>query len=151
MDKKEEILMNENEEIIETKPSNKVKYAVAIVSTTLVLAAVTTLLIGHFKFDWFKSDNYKLDANISRTVYQANYFSEKKTVSTKFSFANGITHQKEYFLDTNFVVFLTDREELENKIGFYKQINLDENIQENIIDSLINLQKAHIILAMYLI
>ena len=69
----------------------------------------------HFKFDWFKSDNYKLDANISRTVYQANYFSEKKTVSTKFSFANGITHQKEYFLDTNFVVFLTDREELENK------------------------------------
>ena len=115
MDKKEEILMNENEEIIETKPSNKVKYAVAIVSTTLVLAAVTTLLIGHFKFDWFKSDNYKLDANISRTVYQANYFSEKKTVSTKFSFANGITHQKEYFLDTNFVVFLTDREELENK------------------------------------
>ena len=115
MDKKEEILMNENEEIIETKPSNKVKYAVAIVSTTLVLAAVTTLLIGHFKFDWFKSDNYKLDANISRTVYQANYFHEKKTVSTKFSFANGITHQKEYFLDTNFVVFLTDREELENK------------------------------------
>jgi hypothetical protein len=107
--------MNEKEEIIETKPSNKVKYTIAIVSSTLVLAAVTTLLIGHFKFDWFKSDNYKLDANISRTVYQANYFSEKKTVSIKFSFANGVSHQKEYFLDTNFVVFLTDREELENK------------------------------------
>ena len=84
MDKKEEILMNENEEIIETKPSNKVKYAVAIVSTTLVLAAVTTLLIGHFKFDWFKSDNYKLDANISRSVYQANYFSEKKQFQPNF-------------------------------------------------------------------
>ena len=40
---------------------------------------------------------------------------KKKTVSTKFSFANGVSHQKEYFLDTNFVVFLTDREELENK------------------------------------
>ena len=115
MEKKEEILMNEKKEIIETKPSNKVKYAIAIVSATLVLAAVTTLLIGHFKFDWFKNDNYKLDANISRSVYQANYFSEKKAVSIKFSFANGVTHQKEYFLDTNFVVFLTDREELENK------------------------------------
>ena len=115
MEKKEEILMNENEEIIETKPSNKVKYAIAIVASTLVLAAITTLLIGHFKFDWFKSENYKLDAKISRNVFQANYFSEKKTVVTKFSFANGITQQKDYFLDSNFVVFLTDREELENK------------------------------------
>ncbi len=83
MEKKEEILINEHEEV-ETKTSNKVKYTIAIIATTLVLAAATTLLIGHFKFDWFKSDNYKIDAKINRNLYQANYFSEKKTVNTKF-------------------------------------------------------------------
>ena len=115
MEKKEEILINENEEIIDTKPNNKVKYAVAIVAATIVLASVTTLLIGHFKFNWFKGEIYKLDASISRKAFQANYFSEKKTVTTKFSFANGINQEKQYFLDSNFVVFLTDQEQLENK------------------------------------
>ena len=115
MEKKEEILINENEEIIDIKPNNKVKYAVAIIAATLVLASVTTLLIGHFKFDWFKGEIYKLDASISRKAYQANYFTEKKTVTTKFSFANGINQEKQYFLDTNFVVFMTNQEKLENK------------------------------------
>ena len=115
MEKKEEILINENEEIIDIKPNNKLKYAVAIVAATLVLASVTTLLIGHFKFNWFKGEIYKLDASISRKAYQANYFTEKKTVTTKFSFANGINQEKQYFLDTNFVVFMTNQEKLENK------------------------------------
>ena len=115
MEKKEEILINENEEIIDIKPNNKLKYAVAIVAATLVLASVTTLLIGHFKFNWFKGEIYKLDASISRKAYQANYFTEKKTVTTKFSFANGINQEKQYFLDTKFVVFMTNQEKLENK------------------------------------
>ena len=82
MSKKEEILLNEPE-IVVTKPS-KIRIAVSIIISTLLVSAVTTLLIGHFKFDWFKSDSYKIDANINRSVYQANYFSEKKTVTTKF-------------------------------------------------------------------
>ena len=114
MEKSEEILLNEPE-IVETKPSNKVKYTIAILASTLVLAAVTTLLIGHFKFDWFKSDNYKIEAKINRTIYQANYFSEQKTVTTKFSLSNGLFQKKEYVLDSNFVVFLTERKEQENK------------------------------------
>ena len=77
MEHKEEILLNEPE-FVETKASNKVKYTIAIIATTLVLATATTLLIGHFKFDWFKNDNYKIDANINRNLYQANYFSEKR-------------------------------------------------------------------------
>ena len=78
MEKKEEILINENQEIIDIKPNNKLKYAVAIIASTLVLASVAILLIGHFKFNWFRGEIYKLDANISRKAYQANYFSEKK-------------------------------------------------------------------------
>ena len=110
MEKKEEILINDHEEV-ETKTFNKVKLTVAIIASTLVLAAATTLLIGHFKFDWFKGDNYKIDANINRSVYQANYFSEKKTVSTRISFENGPTENKQYVLDSNFVVFLTEKKE----------------------------------------
>ena len=110
MEHKEEILLNEPE-VFETKTSNKVKYTIAIIATTLVLAAATTLLIGHFKFDWFKSDNYKIDAKINRNLYQANYFSERKTVNTRIYFDNGPTENKQYILDSNFVVFLTEKAE----------------------------------------
>ena len=110
MEKKEEILINEPE-VVETKPSNKIKYTIAIIASTLVLAAVTTLLIGHFKFDWFKSDNYKIDAKINRNVYQANYFSEKKTMNVKYTLPDGASQKKEYIVDTNFAVFLTDKKD----------------------------------------
>ena len=108
MEKKEEILINEPE-VVETKQSNKINIVISLIVSTLLVTAVTTLLIGHFKFDWFKSDNYKIDANIKRNVFQANYFSEKKTVTTRFSFENGPTEKKEYILDSDFVVFLTDK------------------------------------------
>ena len=106
---KEEILLNEPE-IVETKP-NKVKIVLSIIASTLVVAAITTLLVGHFKFDWFKSDEYKIDAKINRSIYQANYFSEKKTVSTKFNFKDGHHEEKEYLIDNNFVVFVTDKKD----------------------------------------
>ena len=110
MEKNEEILLNEPE-INERKPSQKIKYAIAIITTTLALAVVSTLLIGHFKFDWFKSNNYKIDAQINRSVYQSNYFSEKKTVKTQFSLPSGTLEQKTYVLDSNFVVFLTEKKD----------------------------------------
>ena len=109
MSKKEEILLNEPE-IVETKPS-KVSIAISIIVSTLLVTVATTLLIGHFKFDWFKNDNYKIDANINRSVYQANYFSEKKTITSKFSYETGDVEQKEYFVDSNFVVFLTEKKD----------------------------------------
>ena len=105
--KKEEILLNEPE-IVETKP-NKVKIALSILASTLVVATITTLLVGHFKFDWFKSDEYKIDARINRSIYQANYFSEKKTITTKFNFEDGHAEEKEYIVDNNFVAFITDK------------------------------------------
>ena len=117
MEEKTKILIKEPEEIIEPKNPNKIKYTAAIISATVILATVATLLIGHFQFSWFK-DTYRLDANISRKAFQANYFSEQKTVSTKFSFTNGVIQEKEYILNTDFVVFLTNREENENKKFF---------------------------------
>ena len=105
---KEEILLNDSD-IVETK-SNKVKIILSIISLTLVVASIATLLIGHFHFDWFKSNEYKIDAKINRSIYQANYFSEKKTVTTKFNFEGGHSEEKEYIVDNNFAVFLTDKQ-----------------------------------------
>ena len=51
-----------------SKNNTKVKLAISIISTILILAAITTLLIGYFKFDLFKSEIYKVDANITREV-----------------------------------------------------------------------------------
>ena len=110
MDNKEEIFIDERK-AFKLKTSYKVKLTLAIIASILVIATVTTLLIGHFWFDWFKSDNYKIDADIGRKVYQANYFSEKKKISSQFTMTDGKVERKEYILDSNFVVFLTDKKE----------------------------------------
>ena len=89
---KEEILLSPPE-IIETK-SNKVKIFFSILASTLVVITITTLLVGHFKFDWFKSNVYKIDAKITRSIYQANYFKEKKTITTRFNFEGENTQEK---------------------------------------------------------
>ena len=104
--RKEEILLDEPE-IIETK-SNKVKIILSMLVSTLIVAAAV-LLVGHFKFEWFKSNEYKIDANINRSIYQANYFTEMKTVSINFNFEDGKSEKKEYIIDNNFVVYQIDK------------------------------------------
>ena len=106
---KEEILLNDSD-IVETK-SNKVKIILSIIALTLVVASIATLLIGHFQFDWFKSNEYKIDAKINRSIYQANYFSEVKTGSIKFNFEKGHSENKKYIIDNKFVVFLTEKKD----------------------------------------
>ena len=103
-----EILIGEPEKV-ETKP-NKIKIALILLVSALLVATTVILLIGHFQFDWFKSDEYKIDAKIRRSLYQANYFSEVKTLYTKFSFKDH-TEEREYILDNNFVVFLTEKKD----------------------------------------
>ena len=90
--RKEEILLND-QEIVETK-SNKVKIILSILVSALIIAATAVLLVGHFKFEWFKSNEYKIDVNINRIVYQANYFSERKKVSINFNFEDGQSEKK---------------------------------------------------------
>ena len=73
----------EDQEIIPAKNNNKVKIIITIISIILILAVATTLLIGHFKFNWFKSEVYKVDTNIKREVNQASYFNENKKIKIK--------------------------------------------------------------------
>ena len=116
---KQEEAYSINDELIDQEvqapvKSNKIKYTIAIIAGVVMVATVTVLLVGHFKFDWFKSETYKIKANISRATYQANYFSEQKDLIIKASFANGQNEEKKFLISSNFVVVLTDRKELGN-------------------------------------
>ena len=101
-------------DILPPKKSHKLIIAISI-TTVLALIAATVLLVGHFKFNWFQGEIYKIDANISRNVYQANYFSETKTAKTKYSFTSGETEEKENVINTNFIVLLHEKTPVENK------------------------------------
>ena len=76
------VSLNESEILPKEKPG-KLKYTIAIISTLVLLAAATTLLIGYFKFNWFQSEIYKVDINVVRNLNQANYFTETKKITTK--------------------------------------------------------------------
>ncbi len=119
---KQEEAYSINDELIDQEvqapvKSNKIKYTIAIITGVIMAAVVAVLLLGHFKFNWFKSETYKIKANISRATYQANYFSEQKDLIIKASFANGQKEEKKFLISSNFVVVLTDRKEL-NKGDF---------------------------------
>ena len=113
MYKKEETLINEPE-IIQSKISKRKKIAIAIAAITLILVVSITLLVGHLKYDMFNNGDYKIDANINRNIYQANYFSDKKTITAQFTLPDGVAQKKVFIVDTNFAVFITDKEKNKN-------------------------------------
>lgn len=112
---KEEVLNNDyvENEVIQPKNTKKIKIAIALVASLTIIASVT-LLVGYFKFNWFKSEIYNIDAKISRNAFQANYFSETKTINTRIGFTSGITQDNEQKIYTNFMVMQKDRKELKN-------------------------------------
>ena len=122
-----------NQEVQTPIKSNKIKYAIAIITGIIMIAAVSILLVGHFKFNWFKSETYKIKANIYRTNSQANYFFEKKDINVKVSLSNDEKIDKKILVNTNFLVVLTERKELEKGdfLNIASLVILDSNIKEN--------------------
>ena len=112
---KEEVLNNDyvENEVIQPKNTKKIKIAIALVASLTIIASAI-LLVGYFKFNWFKSEIYNIDAKISRNAFQANYFSETKTINTRIGFTSGITQDNEQKIYTNFMVMQKDRKELKN-------------------------------------
>lgn len=106
------IAFNESE-ILPTKKSNKLKYTIIIISSVIALAAAATLLVGYFKFNWFKDEIYTIDANITRSLHQANYFTENRKITTKIAITEDEYEEQEYLIDTDFMVFLNERKQLE--------------------------------------
>ena len=111
---------SENREIIPAKSYSKVKLIIAIISTILILAATTTLLIGYFKFDWFKKEIYKVDANITREVNQANFFTENKKISTRIALTKDNFEEQDYEVNTDFMVHLIDKTQLGENDNLYR-------------------------------
>ena len=99
----------EDKEILPVKKNTKIKIIIAIISTVLILAVITILLIGHFKLNWFKSEVYKVDTNIKREVYQASYFTENKKINTKIELTKDTYEEQNIEVNTNFMVFIKDR------------------------------------------
>ena len=133
---KQEEAYNINDELIDQEvqapvKSNKIKYTIAIITGVIMAAAVAVLLVGHFKFDWFKSETYKINANIVRANYQANYFTEKKDINMKVSLTNGQIEDKKFIKSSNFVVVLTERKELEKGdfLNTASLVVLDSNLK----------------------
>ena len=91
------------------KKNTKVKIIVAIISTVLILAVIITLLIGHFKFNWFKNDVYNEDVNIRREVNQASYFTENKKINTKIELTKDTYEEQNIEVNTDFMVYIKDK------------------------------------------
>ena len=94
----------------------KKKKIIWIISVPLIALVILTtiILIGHFKFNWFKKDDdgndtYDLPVKIKRSVNQVDYFTETKKIKSKVFYSSGESDEQEQIVDTNFAVFLTDR------------------------------------------
>ncbi len=110
----------------------KIIYILAISFIALIIIT-TIILIGHFKFNWFKkaSDEddeeiYYLDAKIKSLVNQVDYFTETKKIKSKIVYTSGESDEQEQIVDTNFAVFLTDKK---TNITYYNNLtNVTTNI-----------------------
>ena len=138
---KQEETYNINDELIDQKEeipvkSNKIKYAVAITISVVLISAVSVLFIGHYYLNWFQAETYKISANINRVNHQASYFTETKTILTEYSLTNGDFEKKTALVTTNFVVILTDRKKLEkeNFLNTASLIILDSSVKAEEVD-----------------
>ena len=107
--------MNENlKEKEATQPKSYKKLIIALVITGSFAIIATILLLGYHKFNWFQSEIYNIDAEISRNIYECNYFTEIKTIESRIGFTSGNSENKTIIIHNNFIVVQTNREELEN-------------------------------------
>ena len=120
----------------------KKKYIYIIVISFIVLIIITAvILIGHFKFNWFKKkvddeadeEIYDLDVKIKNTVNQVDYFTETKKIKSKIVYTSGESDEQEQILYNHFAVFLTD-----------KTVNI--NSKNNLTNATINMNNCTIVI-----
>ena len=101
---------------IPAQKSRKKKYIIAGIILGLVAVVTTTvLLVGHFKYNLFGSETYQV-ASIKRELYSVDYFTETKSTKSKLAYTSGEFQEKEQLTETDFVVMVTDKEQLPNKV-----------------------------------
>ena len=97
--------------------SRKTKYIKLGIALTVIAAIITTvvLLVGHYKYGLFQSELYQV-TNIKRELYSEEYYTETKTIKSKLSYTSGELDEIVQKIEKNFVVMITDKEELPNKV-----------------------------------
>ena len=94
------------------------KKIIYIITITFALLLIITIifLVGYFKYNWFKkaddkvdNDIYNLDVKIKSSVNQVDYFTETKKIKSTVVYTSGESDEQEQIVDTNFVVFITDK------------------------------------------
>ena len=97
--------------------SRKTKYIKLGIILTTIAAIITTvvLLVGHYKYGLFQSEIYQV-TNIKRELYSEEYYTETKTIKSKLSYTSGELDEMVQKIEKNFVVMITDKEELPNKV-----------------------------------
>ena len=93
MNKNEDIILEENmnkNEFPETKHFKKIKYSLAIIASTLIIAAVITLSISNFKADSIEEKtnpmarNLLADISTTKTYNLGSFKVRDQTVSIKY-------------------------------------------------------------------
>ena len=101
MDKSEEIILEESineKELSETKNYKKIKYSMAIIASTMIIAAVITLSIGHFKVEVIEKGNMPVVRNLgfditaTKTYNLGSFKVLGQTVSIKYVINISKTH-----------------------------------------------------------
>ena len=113
---KEEILnesIKEEEEVIQPKSHKKIIISLVITGSILVISTVI-LLVGYFKFNWFKSEIQNINIKISRNVQEVKYFTETIIIDYKLGLTSGESDKKEITVKNNFLVVETDRKKMKN-------------------------------------
>ena len=113
---KEEILnesIKEEGEVIQPKSHKKIIISLVITGSILVISTVI-VLVGYFKFNWFKSEIQNINIKISRNAQEVKYFTETITLDYKLGLTSGESDKKEMTVKNNFLIVETDRKKLKN-------------------------------------
>lgn len=95
-------------EIIQPKKNRRNKI-VAAITISLSTFLIISLLIVYSRFHRTKSEIYDIDTKISRNLYLSNYFTETKTIKTKYDFLDDSSEEHEVTIYTNFMLFIINK------------------------------------------
>ena len=79
----EYILNNELIPIPQPKIKNKFKIVLTVIIFFAFIITISILLIGHFKFNWFKKEIYNIDIKFQETNIRQIFSMKKKQLRLK--------------------------------------------------------------------
>ena len=106
-------ISNNNQEIIMASKKAKICRLIVFISLLIVIITAVVLLVCHFKYGLFDSEIYQV-AEIKREENSIEYFTETKTIKSKMTYANAESFDIEQEINTDFIIVLKDKKEIQN-------------------------------------